>query len=329
MPSAKAVLFTAPNKVEVRPIEVPDAGPGELLIESEATVISPGTEGRCLRGQQPNSLPFPFIPGYSIAGRVIQAPGRSKIKVGDRVMCSGTRRASVGIQWGGQVSHAVVPASSVVPVPERVEPGLGALAKTLGIAMRGVRVAQARPGQSVAVIGLGLIGSLSARLHHHFGANLLALDVSPKRVATAIAAGLKAVVPKGSVEDAVRSYFPDGADIVVDATGSPAVLPHAVLAALTKPWGPRPTPSSKLIVQGSYPADVCVPYQDAFQREISILFPRDTTMTDMIASMNLIASGEPKFDDIVSTRVPPEEAPEIYRRLAAQEDLLTAVIEWK
>src|SRR5579862_8310069 len=223
MPSAKAVLFTAPNKVEVRPIEVPDAGPGELLIESEATVISPGTEGRCLRGQQPNSLPFPFIPGYSIAGRVIQAPGRSKIKVGDRVMCSGTRRASVGIQWGGQVSHAVVPASSVVPVPERVEPGLGALAKTLGIAMRGVRVAQARPGQSVAVIGLGLIGSLSARLHHHFGANLLALDVSPKRVATAIAAGLKAVVPKGSVEDAVRSYFPDGADIVVDATGSPAV----------------------------------------------------------------------------------------------------------
>jgi 2-desacetyl-2-hydroxyethyl bacteriochlorophyllide A dehydrogenase len=216
----------------------------------------------------------------------------------------------------------------VLPVPDGLDPASAALAKILSIALRGVRIAKARPGQSVAVIGLGLIGTLSARLHKHFGAELLALDVSPCRVANASSAGLDALVPKGSIEDEVRERFREGADVVVDATGNPKVLPHSLLAARTKPFLPKPTPSSKLVVQGSYPGDIALPYQEAFMREISILFPRDTTKSDQADSLGLIASGAVDLTDLAAVRVKPEEAPEIYRRLAAPDDLLTAVIDW-
>ncbi len=324
----RAVLFTAPSVVTVAPVNIPDAAPGELLIETEASVISPGTEGRCLRGNQPGSVPFPFIPGYATVGRVIQAPGPSDVPVGSRVLCGGTRRANVGIQWGGQVSHAVVPADSVVIVPEGVDPAMAALVKILAIALRGVRVSQTEPGQSVAVIGLGLIGTLSARLHQHFGARVLGLDSSSARVRKAEDAGLTAKIPSGSLEESVRSYFGAGADVVVDATGNPSVLSHSLSAARTKPFGPKPEPSAKLVVQGSYEGPICLPYQEAFLREITVLFPRDTTRSDQMEAMGLVASGVCKLDDLVSTRVAPEEAPSVYSRLASQEDLLTAAIVW-
>ena len=54
---SKAILFRDVNVVTVEPVTIPEPGPGEVLIETAFSVMSPGTELRCLAGQQPNAAP--------------------------------------------------------------------------------------------------------------------------------------------------------------------------------------------------------------------------------------------------------------------------------
>ena len=59
---ATCILHTAVNTVALTDTQVRDPGPGEVLIETEYSLISPGTELRCLAGKEPGQSPFPFIP---------------------------------------------------------------------------------------------------------------------------------------------------------------------------------------------------------------------------------------------------------------------------
>lgn len=298
-----------------------------MLVRSEVTLVSPGTELRCLAGKQPGSIPFPFVPGYVIVGRVEQAGEGVSIPPGTRLLCDGTRQAGLPSQWGGHVSHAIAHAGATIRVPDSVTPERASAAKLAGIALRGVKVAGLEGGERVAVIGLGTIGTLSARLFHHFGATTAAFDTEPSRVASLASLGIDAHVVAGSLEEAIRSVFEGGADIVVDATGSPAVLPHAMLGARIKPWGDSAAKGSKLIIQGSYPGDFTLPYQDAFMRELTILLPRDTVGSDKQECMDLIESGALHVDDLVAQRFDPSRAQEAYDGLVAPR-YLTGCFHW-
>lgn len=59
----RALLFAAPHQVSLGETTLPDPGPGEVLIETAFSCVSPGTELRCLAGRQVDRPPFPFIPG--------------------------------------------------------------------------------------------------------------------------------------------------------------------------------------------------------------------------------------------------------------------------
>jgi 2-desacetyl-2-hydroxyethyl bacteriochlorophyllide A dehydrogenase len=325
--SGNAIFFTAPGRAELRPIPNAEPGPGELLIRSEVTLISPGTELRCLAGQQPGSIPFPFIPGYVIVGVVEKAGEGASVAPGTRVLSDGTRQLGIPSQWGGHVSHAIAHGNSVIPVPDSVTSERASAAKLAGIAMRGVKVANLQGGERVAVVGLGTIGTLSARLFHQAGATLAAFDTEPARVQAVASIGIDAHVVAGSLEVAIRSVFGGGADVVVDATGNPAVLPDSMLGAKIKPWGDSAAKGSKLVIQGSYPADFTLPYQEAFLRELTILLPRDTVRSDKEECMRLIESGDLFVDDLVAQRFDPSKAQEAYDGLIAHR-FLTACFNW-
>jgi NADPH:quinone reductase-like Zn-dependent oxidoreductase len=68
---SQAVLFRDVQQVAVAPVEIPAPGPGEVLIKTVFSTISPGTELRCLAGKQPNAAPWPVIPGYSLSGHIV------------------------------------------------------------------------------------------------------------------------------------------------------------------------------------------------------------------------------------------------------------------
>lgn len=324
----KAIVFSGLGRVETAPFEVQSPNSGECLVETEISLVSPGTELRCLAGAQPNSLPFPFIPGYVTLGTVIATGPDVRIPIGARVLCDGTRRCPIGIEWGGHVSHALTPQELAIPIPDDLGFEQAAVAKLAAIAMRGLKVSNLVAGESVCVIGLGPIGMLSARLFQCYGAHVLAIDTDPRRVQMATSAGLTASVAEHGIANAVFDHFGGGSEIVVDATGSPKVLREAIDAARKLPWSPPYPHGARLVIQGSYPGDFGVPYQEAFEKELHIILPRDAHRADKMECLDLIASGQLRVDDFLTTVASPEDAQRVYDQVGNKE-AYTALFRWK
>jgi 2-desacetyl-2-hydroxyethyl bacteriochlorophyllide A dehydrogenase len=329
MYKAKAIAATGVNVVELVDIELPELKPGELLIRTEFTAVSPGTDLRCLAGLQRGNMPFPFILGYSLVGIVESACGDSHVPVGTRVFAAGTSRASINLQFGGHVSRAIVRADRVVPIPDGCPPQQAALAKLVAIALRGCRIAEPKPSDNVAVVGLGPIGLLSLRQFHAAGANVLGVDQDASRVDRAKKDGVAASLVTGTIQQAVFSHFGQGADIVVDATGVPAVLPLSIRAARELPWDQSHLVGPKVVIQGSYPDPFTLSYNDCFLKELQILTPRDHTPANLVEAVGMVADGTIKVDDLISWSGHVGSAPDVYARLRADRTIMTAVFDWR
>jgi 2-desacetyl-2-hydroxyethyl bacteriochlorophyllide A dehydrogenase len=326
----RAILFTAPGQVTLAEVTIPEPGPGEVLVEAALTAVSPGTELRCLAGRQEGADAWPYIPGYSMSGRVVAAGSGVSLAEGTAAFCAGTARADVSLAWGGHAAHAVRPQHEVYPLPDGVDMAEASLAHLAAIAYRGLRLGRARPHETVAVVGLGPIGMLSARLHRAAGARVVAADLSAERVALAADAGLEAFVPDGTLAPAFRQRLPEGADVVVDSTGAPTVLPTAIRIARDKAWDDSADLGPRYVVQGSYPGDFVVPYQAAFLKEMSFLLPRDMQPRDLRAVIDLMERGLLRTRDILTELRPPEQAAETYAALLeAKGALMTVAFAWR
>lgn len=95
------VVAERANEIAVRHCSLREPGDHEILIRTMYSCISPGTELRCLAGQEPNAGKFPMITGYSLVGRVIKGAGA--IQEGNLVFANGTSVVPDGITsaWGG------------------------------------------------------------------------------------------------------------------------------------------------------------------------------------------------------------------------------------
>jgi 2-desacetyl-2-hydroxyethyl bacteriochlorophyllide A dehydrogenase len=320
------------DEVRLAETTLPAPANGEVLVDTVYSCVSPGTELRCLAGLQDGlgRDHFPFIPGYALVGRVVTSTPSARLAAGQWVFCSGTKRATHRLAWGGHVGRALVPASQVVPLPVEVDPLEASLLKLAAIAYRGVRVARPAPGKKVAVVGLGPIGQLAARLFAGIGAEVVAADVSPARVATAAASGLTALHVTESANLTVRERWPHGADIVVDATGSAVVLRQSVELVRDRPWTDVATGGGKLVVQGSYSGSVPFPQDIAFSKELEMHWPRDCQREDYEAVLTQLAEGSLRIKDLVGEAVPVREAPQVYAALRQPgQPRLTAAFDWR
>ena len=80
MNTAKAIVFSAIDQVELRQVRLPEAGAWDVTVELEASAISLGTERWALLGQRPpGDVTFPCIPGYLSIGKIV-AVGTSAAK---------------------------------------------------------------------------------------------------------------------------------------------------------------------------------------------------------------------------------------------------------
>lgn len=133
-------------------------------------------------------LDVPLALGYSSAGEIVELGASvTGLGVGDRVACAG----------GGYASHAeivYVPRNVMVKIPEEVSEEDGAFATIGAIVLQGVRVADLRLGERVAVIGLGLLGLLAVQIIKAAGCMLLATDLNPERMRLALELGADAAV---------------------------------------------------------------------------------------------------------------------------------------
>lgn len=323
---AEALLVKSPGDVGLREVRIPEPAPGEVLVETHFSCVSPGTESRVVAGRQSGAPPFPFIPGYAASGRVVAAGPGVGLAPGENVFFSGTERADVALCWGAHVSHAVVSARNLSLIPAGVDLRSASAAKLAAIAYHGLTLSRPAPHEKVTVIGLGPIGFLSALLHRMSGADVLALDLSPARRALAAKLGLATT----DSPESLRSLRPEGAEIVVDATGVPAVLGQAAGLVRNLPWDGLVHPVGRLLVQGSYAEPLVLPYDALFEREAHVLVPRDCRPADILAVLDLMRRGLLVVEQLLEDLGSPEAASDVYASLGARPfgDRITGVFCW-
>jgi predicted dehydrogenase/threonine dehydrogenase-like Zn-dependent dehydrogenase len=113
--------------------------------------------------------------GYSLCGEVVEVgAGMEHLAVGQRVACAGNSYAL-------HAEYNWVPRNLCVPVPEGVAAEHAAFTAVGAIAMHGYRQSEARLGETACVIGLGLVGQLLVQILRAAGVNVVGLDPSPER----------------------------------------------------------------------------------------------------------------------------------------------------
>jgi len=224
------------GKMEVCEVPKPLCKDEGIVIQTEASVVSAGTEKmiidlakKSLVGKAKarpelvkqvidkmkqegiiqtvqkvfNKLDEPVSLGYSCAGRVIEVGSKvTKFKVGDRVACGG----------GEYASHAevnYVPRNLAVKIPGDVSFEEAAFVTLGAIALQGVRQADVRLGERVGVLGLGLIGLLTVQILKASGCKVIGADIDEDKLKIAEDLGIdQAVLSKRYVS--ACNNFTDG-----------------------------------------------------------------------------------------------------------------------
>lgn len=228
---ARRLLFPKINCTALEEFEVPETPmANDVIARSICSLVSPGTELAIYTGTHMGySLPeppFPLIPhrpGYALVGEV-EALGSAVagFEVGQRVLMEAGH---------GTVAAADTRTQAVVPIPAGVSSVHAPLARMAGIAFTALRLAPPQLGERVVLLGLGLVGLLAGQLFRLAGARpVLGVDRLPFRLKLAEGFGISTVdasreEPGPALE---RVLGANGADIVVEATGSPALVPIAL-----------------------------------------------------------------------------------------------------
>jgi len=223
-----AVCFPEANRFEVTELTLPTPGPGDMVVKTLVTAISPGTERWTLRGLHIGTQ-FPCVPGYHRIG-IVESCGAevTAFKAGDVVYGSGgSWEESIVSMWGAHVGYSVSPpggyelvASSIPPQAE-----LEALAFTIvaGVGQKGVRFLDVQPAETLLIIGAGFIGICAAQLANHLGAKAYLVEKDPERIAFARGLNLEVLsVDDQDLADQLKSIAPGGFDILYDSVGHAA-----------------------------------------------------------------------------------------------------------
>ena len=359
---SEAIVFEGPNKVGLRSYDLPALADSEVLVESIYSTVSPGTELRTLAGREQNASPFPLIPGYSTVGRIVGLGKKvAGLKEGTIVYVRGCRQLQPGLgcSWGGHARHLIAPEGEAFPLPAGADMRTATLTALLATAIHGVDLTHARIREQVAVVGLGLVGQMSARLLQYGGANVVATDLIPLRRQVASDAGIKVVYHATDLNAAFDAHFPFGAEAVLDATGSSKTLKYS-LKLLRKKMRDDPcgsgdegetssTESSgvfrflqqhahlhnewqgpRLTAQGSYADPIEINYYQLFDSEVKFVVPRVHELKDLFRALELLADPRFSLQGLISETHDISEAAACYRKLQERPgELITLAFEWK
>lgn len=227
--TGKAVTYTGRGGYEVIAIQQREVRPpaaGEVRIEVKAAAVNP--TDMLLRAAGTNDPTSLVVPGMDAAG-IVEAvgPDVTRLRVGDKVMAAVSPRRPDG---GAQAQYIVVPAASVVPIPEGVSIAEAATLPMNGLtALRALDLAALGEGQTLAVSGgAGLLAHYAIAAAKRRGIKVIA-DAKPEETDLVRRYGADIVIERGPhFADAVRLAFPEGVDALLDT----ALLAESSFAAL-------------------------------------------------------------------------------------------------
>lgn len=231
--NARSLYFVKPNVVECRPRELPTPNATELLVETDRSAISSGTEQLVRRGHAPKrletdgpvetlveDLTFPVRYGYAAVGRVVET--------GDEVDDAWLDKQVFA--YNPHETHFLAEPDDLVAVPSELPPRHAPLLANAETAVNFLLDGQPALGERVAVFGQGVVGLLTTGLLASLPLEcLVAVDPLPRRRELARVFGADVTVdPTEGMESLVDDRLPGRPDLTYELSGNPNALDDAV-----------------------------------------------------------------------------------------------------
>lgn len=362
------VLRKGLKNIVVEEVPEPTLGPGEVKIKTAYSLISTGTEiaglhteglvkevirekskissliGRVIKEQglikTTEAILDKFkelsITGYSGAGVVIEkAPNVTDLFLGQKVAYGGAQT--------GHAQFVCVPRNLVAPVPDTVNLKEASLATVGSIALHAFRNAEISIGDTVAVIGLGLIGQIVVQLARIAGTQVIGIDIRKDRLQQAMDQGADLVLlasenPKTVLDTLTHGR---GVDAVIVCASSKTSEPmelgvniarnrgRIVVVGAVKMEAPREVLYRKelqLMVSRAYGPGSYDPEYEKKGIDYPLEYVRWTENRNMAEFLRLLENGGVRSQSIISHELPLQEAPAAYQKLASGEDGIVSVV---
>ncbi len=342
------------GKATVEEIPVPTPRDGQALVHVEASLVSAGTERMVVEFAEKslvgkarsrpdlvkqviekarreglfntaqaafNRLDQPMALGYSSAGTIV---GLGKEMRGFKI---GQRVAGAGAGYAVHAEYNVVPRNLLTPLPKNVDFESAAFTTLGAIALHGFRLAEPQIGETVAVIGLGLVGLLTIQIASAAGCSVLGIDIDPKRIALASSLGTRSVSRSQAESSASAFTVNRGFDTVLICADTPSNDPIELAGTIARDRG-------RVVATGAVGSTI--PRKIYYEKEISFLNSRSygpgrydskyeedgqdyplgyirwTEGRNFEAVVDLMSTGKLQVKPLITHRFPIEKATQAY-----------------
>lgn len=207
---------TAPARIGCIEEPIPAPGPGEVQIRITHTAISPGSnvyiyQTGSYAGHWEGTPQECIYMGSGVVTAL--GTGVDSLRIDDRVAVNGA----------GHQEYAVAPANRACRLPDTVSSEAASLSYLAGWAVSALHLGRYAASETVAVVGLGLVGASTALVADMMGARVIGIDVAPERVEHARSFGLTAVVQGGLDTtdcDIAAIAGRRGVDLIMETSGA-------------------------------------------------------------------------------------------------------------
>lgn len=324
----KAIQITEPSVMKVVDMEKPCVGAGEVMVKLHYVGFC-GSDLNTFLGRNP-MVKLPVIPGHEV-GAVIEAVGEGvpeELKTGMSVTlnpytncgkCAACRNGRVnacqfnetlGVQRSGVMTeYAVVPWQKIIPA-EGISPRDCALIEPMSVGFHAVSRASVEDNETVLVIGCGMVGLGAVVRAALRGATVIALDLDDDKLALAKQVGATYVINslKEDVHERVLQLTQGlGADVVIEAVGSPATYVMAVNEVSF---------TGRVVCIGYAKSEVSFQTKLFVQKELDIRGSRNAMPSDFRSVIHYMKTTDFPAESFISRIVTPNEAADAIQQWA-------------
>ena len=339
-----AAVLHGREDVRIERVPVPEPAHGEVVLRNHVALTC-GTDVKVfLRGYHARMIAPPALFGHEVSGVVEEVgPGVENVRRGAAVVVANSapcshceycrsERANLCedlLFWNGAYAeYSRIPArlvrSNLLPHPPGFTHRQAAIVEPLACAVRGVEACGIKPGQSVAVIGVGALGLMLIALARREGASVWAVGRNRDRLARAEALGAAETLSTLDEPDLAaallrRGRGGRGPDVVIEAAGTKETAEAALLAVRK---------GGLVNLFAGCPAETRLEV-DAPRLHYDELTVKSTfhhTPRSVRQALQLIADGDVDPAAFITAEAPLEEVPQVLRRLAQGDGLKTAIL---